>query len=123
MAIDAQGARGAVADYEGRQRVFHPRDGSADVPFGTRFMPSRPTVHVYDAEGATVRRVGSEAFAEAFWCDLAFSADGRHLLISPHNWTSRGLGGQPFLPADEGARTLYVLDIAAGGLQAARHGS
>jgi len=122
VAIDAQGARVAVADYEGRQRVFHPRDGSADVPFGTRFMPSRPTVHVYDAAGATVRRVGPEAFPEAFWCDLAFSADGQHLLISPHNWTSRGLGGQPFLPADEGARTLYVLDIAAGGLQAVRLG-
>ena len=112
VAIDAAGERIAVADYEGWQRVFHPRDGSEDIPFGTRFMPSRPTIHVYDAEGNTLCRVGPEAFAEPFWCDLAFSADGRKLLISPHNWTSRGLGGQPFLPADADARTLYVLDIA-----------
>ena len=100
--------------------MFHPRDGSEDIPFGTRFMPSRPTIHLYDAEGKTFRRIGPEAFAEAFWCDLAFSADGRKLLIWPHNWTSRGLAGQPFLPADDHARTLYILDVAGGGLQAVR---
>jgi glyoxylase-like metal-dependent hydrolase (beta-lactamase superfamily II) len=120
VAIDAAGKRVAVADYEGRQRVFHPRDGSEDVSFGTRFMPSHPTVHVYDAEGKVLWRVGPESFAEAFWCELTFSPDGRTLLIWPHNWTSRGLGGQPLLPADRQARTLYVLDIAGGGLRTVR---
>lgn len=120
LAVDTAGRRIAAADYEGWQRVFHPRDGSADRSFGTRFMPSRPTVHVYDAEGNSRCRVEPEAFAEAFWCDLTFSADGRKLLIWPHNWTSRGLGGQSLLPADEDARTLYVLDIADGRLRAVR---
>ena len=120
VAIDAAGERIAVADYEGWQRVFHPRDGSADIPFGTRFMPSRPDHSRLRRRRQTIRRVGPEAFAELFWCDLAFSADGRQLLIWPHNWTSRGLGGQPFLPADETARTLYVLDIARGGLRTVR---
>lgn len=120
VAVDAAGRRIAVADYEGYERVFHPRDGSEGRPFGTRFMPSRPTIHVYDAQGNTVRRVGPQAFSEAFWCDMAFSGDGRRLLIWPHNWTSRGLAGQPRLPADEHARTLYVLDIAGGALQALR---
>ncbi len=120
LAIDAAGEHIAVADFEGWQRVFHPRDGSEDIPFGTRFMPSRPTIHLYDAEGKTLRRIGPEAFAEAFWCDLAFSADGRKLLIWPHNWTSRGLAGQPLLPADDHARTLYILDVAGGGLRAIR---
>jgi len=120
VAVDAAGERIAAADYEGWQRAFHPRDGSRDKPFGTRFMPSRPTIHIYDAEGNAIRRVGPKAFSEAFWCDLAFSSDGRRLLIWPHNWTSRGLGGQPFLPADENARTLYVLDITSGDLQAVR---
>ncbi len=118
VAVDAAGEHIAVADFEGWQRVFHPRDGSDDIPFGTRFMPSRPTIHVYDAQGKTVRRIGPEAFAEALWCDLAFSADGRKLLVWPHNWTSRGLAGQPLLPADEHARTLHVLDLADGGLKA-----
>ena len=120
VAIDAQGEQIAVADYEGWRRIFHPRDGSDDKHFGTRVMPSRPTIHVYDADGKTIRRVGPEAFDQAFWCDLAFSADGRKLLIWPHQWTSRGLGGQPFLPADKDARTLYVLDLTGGGLHAVR---
>ncbi len=120
VAIDSRGAQIAVADYQGWQRMFQPRDGSADIPFGTRFMPSHPTIHIYDSAGNTLRRIGPDAFAEAFWCDLAFSADGQELLISPHSWTSRGLAGQPFLPADANARTLYVLDIASGELRAVR---
>ena len=120
VAVDAAGQRIAAADYEGWQRVFHPRDGGNDIPFGTRFMPSRPTIHVYGAEGDALRRIGPEAFAEPFWCDLTFCDEGRKLLIWPHNWTSRGLAGQPFLPAAENARTLYVLDVAGGGLEAVR---
>ena len=120
VAIDEPGERIAVADYQGWQRVFHPRDGSADIPFGTRFMPSRPTIHIYDAAGRTIRRVGPESFATPFWCDLTFFADAQKLLISPHNWTSRGLAGQSLLPADADARTLYLLDIYSGALQAVR---
>jgi metallo-beta-lactamase class B len=114
VAIDSSGERIAVADYQGWQRVFHPRDGSDDIRFGLRFMPSRPTIHVYDSDGKQIRRIGPEAFAEPLWCDLAFSPEGDKLLISPHHWTSRGLAGQPFLPADENARTLYVLDLSRG---------
>ncbi|MBM4042707.1 MAG: MBL fold metallo-hydrolase [Planctomycetes bacterium] len=131
VAIDDAGEQVAVADYEGWQRVFRPRDGGPEVPSVPRIMPSRPTIHVYDADGKTIRRVGPEAFGlgvppsggspedrlkaglRTGWCDLAFSPDGKRLLISPHNWTSRGLGRQALLPADEGAHTLYVLDIAA----------
>ncbi|HUT35884.1 MAG TPA: FG-GAP-like repeat-containing protein [Planctomycetota bacterium] len=120
VAIDELGEQVAVADYEGRQRLFAPRDGSAEIPFGLRVMPSRPTVHVYDADGKPVCRVGPERFREPFWCDLAFSPDGRELLISPHNWTSRGLAGQPLLPADEAATDAYVLDISKGDLEALR---
>jgi len=83
-------------------------------------MPRESRIHVYDAKGNTIRRVGPEAFSEAFWCDLAFSDDGRKLLIWPHNWTSHGLAGQPFLPANENARTLYVLDMPGGNLRAVR---
>jgi glyoxylase-like metal-dependent hydrolase (beta-lactamase superfamily II)/outer membrane protein assembly factor BamB len=110
-AIDAAGKRIAVADYEGWQRVFHPRDGGEDVVFGTRVMPSRPTIHVYDAEGKTLCRIAPDAFGEAFWAEMTFSGDGRKLFVWPHQWTSRGLGGMPFLPADEGTRTLYVVDV------------
>ena len=120
VAIDAAAEKIAVADYQGWQRVFHPRDGSPDIPFGTRFMPSRPTIHVYTAEGKTIRRVAPEALrgpSGAIWLSRP-TAD--KLLIWPHNWTSRGLAGQPLLPADDDARNLYVLDIAGGGLHSVR---
>jgi len=120
VAIDREGEQAAVADYEGWQRVFRPRDGSAEIVFGLRIMPSRPTIHVYNIDGKRVRRLGPESFREPFWCDLAFSPDGRKLLIAPHNWTSRGLGGQPLLPADESARNLYLLDIGTGKVAIAR---
>jgi len=120
VAVDTAGDRIAVADYEGWQRVFHPRDGGPDRPFGTRFMPSRPTLHIFDAEGNSVRRIGPDAFPEAFRCNLTFSTDGLKLLIWPHNWTSRGLGGQPFLPNRKNACTLYVLDIASGVIRTVR---
>ena len=120
VAIDRRGEQIAAADYKAWQRVFHPRDGSRDIPFGTRFMPARPTIHIYDSRGNVVRRFGPEKFSEAFWCDLAFSPDGRTLLVSPHNWTSRGLGGQPILPADQSARTLYLCNIASGDVRAIR---
>ena len=113
VAIDAEGEQVAVADSEGWQRVFRPRDRGAQygtVLFRSRFMPSRPTIHVYGPDDKPLRRVGPEAFAEPFWCDLAFSPDSKKLLISPHNWACRGLGGKPFLPADENARSLYLLD-------------
>ncbi|HEY3322828.1 MAG TPA: FG-GAP-like repeat-containing protein [Planctomycetota bacterium] len=120
LALSTASDQLAVADYAGWQRVFSPRDGSDSIHFGTRFMPSRPTIHIYDAAGKTIRRIGPESFSEPFWCDLTFSPDGSKLLIWPHNWASRGLGGQPLLPADEKCRTLYVLDIASGALQASQ---
>jgi glyoxylase-like metal-dependent hydrolase (beta-lactamase superfamily II) len=110
VAIDWDTGCVAAADYQGWQRVFHPRDGGEDVRYGLRFTPSRPTIHVYDSEGKLICRVDSKALGEAFWCDLAFSPEG-YLFIWPHHWTSRGLAGQPFLPADDDARTIYILDV------------
>ncbi|HPD15279.1 MAG TPA: FG-GAP-like repeat-containing protein [Planctomycetota bacterium] len=112
VAIDREGEQVAVADYEGWQRVFRPSDGSAEFPSVPRIMSSRPTIHVYDADGKVVCRIGPESFKEPLWCDLAFSPDGKQLLISPHMWPSRGLGGRPLLPADEGTTAAYILDIA-----------
>jgi glyoxylase-like metal-dependent hydrolase (beta-lactamase superfamily II) len=118
VAIDRAGKQIAVADYEGWERVLLP---PGDRPFtakqgklGFRFMPARPTVSVYDADGKRIRLFSSHNFKEPFWCDLAFAADGANVLVSPHNWTSRGLAGQPFLPADEGARNAYLLKPGSG---------
>ena len=83
-------------------------------------MPLRPTIHVYDADGNTLRRIGPEAFGEAVLVRADFlgrRAEAVHLaaqLDQPRT------GRQPFLPADADARTLYVLDVASGALQSVR---
>jgi len=120
VAIHPAGDRIATADYEGWQRVFRPREGGPEIPFGLRFMPSRPTIHVYGQDGQLIRRVGPETFGETFWCDLAFSDNGQELFIWPHNWACRGLAGQTVLPADERARDLYVLAVESGDLRVRR---
>jgi glyoxylase-like metal-dependent hydrolase (beta-lactamase superfamily II) len=114
VAVDGEGQRVAAADYQGWQRQFAASGLRRSQSYGVRFTPSRPTIHVYDAQGKTLRRFGPETFREAFWCDLAFCGDGSKLLAFPHSWTCRGLAGQTILPADAGARSLYVLDVATG---------
>jgi hypothetical protein len=78
-------------------------------------MPGRPTITVYDAGGEVVRRFDTSAFTEPVWVDLAFLPGDGMLVAFPHRWTSRGLGGQPFLPADDDPRTVWLLDVATGG--------
>ena len=102
LAVALDPGRVAAADYQGWVRR------------GVRFMPSRPTVHVYDRKGKRIQRFGPDSFAKPFWCELAFSSDGASVLAWPRNWTCRGLAGQTILPADEDIRKLYLLDIATG---------
>ncbi len=109
VAVNAAGDRFASADYQGWDRYFPLRSDHA-----LRFVPSHPTVQVYDAAGTVLRRFGPESFREPFWCDLAFLPDSDLLLAYPRSWTSRGLAGLGFLPADEAARTLYVLAVGSG---------
>ena len=114
VAIDRSGQRVAAADYQGYERRFLPRGLRRAQSYGVRFMPARPAIQVYDAEGQLLRRWEPTTFAEPFWCDLSFSADGRTLIVVPHSWTCRGLAGQPILPADATAQSMYLLDIASG---------
>lgn len=116
IAIDREGKRVAVADYEGYERFVLPRTPDERLlPFrsiGVRFNPSRPTVRIYDA-GQEVRRFDPASFEKAGWLDLAFSGSG-DVIAYPHHWASRGLAARPFLPADDDARTLYLLSAKSG---------
>ena len=119
LALDTDAAgtvrRVATADYVGFQRRLH---DSADVGrrSSTRFLPTRPAVSVYDRDGRLLREFARERFDRPLWIDLQFLPGGRQLVAYPHHWLSRGLGGQPFLPADDGANSVYLLDIQSGGL-------
>jgi len=108
----------AAADYQGWHRWVRSNASRADESRCVRFMPSRPTVRVYDGSGREIRVFPPERFAKPGWFDLLFFAGGNRLLARPHHWTSRGLAGQTRLPADDNARELYVLDVETGAVRA-----
>jgi glyoxylase-like metal-dependent hydrolase (beta-lactamase superfamily II) len=103
----------ATADYAGWQRTIQdPADIGRRVP--AWFPATRPLVSVYDREGKLLREFPETSFENPGWLDLLFIPNGQQLVAYPHHWTSRGLAGQSFLPADDNARTLYRLDITSG---------
>ncbi|MGA2621181.1 MAG: FG-GAP-like repeat-containing protein [Thermoguttaceae bacterium] len=115
---DATGAvrRVATADYAGWQRWMH---DPADIGrrSSTRFLPTRPAVSVYDRNGKLVREFAPDLFDRPLWVDLQFLPGGQQLVAYPHHWLSRGLGGQSFLPADDRASSVYLLDVGSGRAQ------
>lgn len=106
--------RVAAADYRGWQRWIRSSATLREQNYGTRFMPAPPTVTVYDAQGMPLRRFGPEAFGRSCWVDLSFLPGGKQLIAFPHHWTCRGLAGQPFLPVDDDANVLWLLDVETG---------
>jgi metallo-beta-lactamase class B len=104
----------AAADYQGWQRWVRSSATLKEDNQGLRFMPAKPTVTVYDENSQVVQRFAADQFQAAFWCDLQFAEDGKKLVVWPHSWKCRGLAGQPLLPADDHADTLYFLDVASG---------
>lgn len=118
VAMDRAGKQVAAADYQGYERFVLPRTPDEALhplrSLGVRFTSSRPAVHVYDEQGKLIRTFAPSTFEKPFWGDLTFLENGDKLLAYPHHWASRGLAGQPCLPADDDAKTLYVLSIRDG---------
>src|SRR5262245_15601253 len=104
----------AVADYQGWQRRVRSSATRKEEDQGLRFLPTRPTITVYDESGKTVRRFAPEKLPAPFWCAMRFSADGKRLEVWTRHWKCRGLAGQSALPTDEHADTLCALSIGAG---------
>ncbi|MCH8923831.1 MAG: VCBS repeat-containing protein [Planctomycetes bacterium] len=107
----------ATADYCGWQRWIRSSATGREQNYGTRFVPAPPTVTVYDATGKTLQRFGPKLFGKPTWVDLAFLPGANQLVAYPHHWTCRGLAGQPILPADDDARTLWLLDVEGGNVR------
>jgi glyoxylase-like metal-dependent hydrolase (beta-lactamase superfamily II) len=105
----------ATADYQGWQRWIRSSATLKEQNYGTRFLPSKPTVTIYDSQGRLVRRFLPALFGQPEWLDLEFLPGGKQLVAYPHQTKARGLAGQSILPADdEDARWLYRLDIESG---------
>jgi metallo-beta-lactamase class B len=116
VAIHSNGAKKliAVADYQGWQRWVRSSATMKEENQGPRFMPTKPTITIYDESGKTVQRFALEKLRAPFWCRMQFSADGKRLDVWTGHWKCRGLAGQPTLPTDEHADTLYRLSLANG---------
>jgi metallo-beta-lactamase class B len=116
VAIHSDGAKKviAAADYQGWQRWVRSSATLKEDNQGLRFVPTRPTVTVYDETGKSIRRFGPEEFKAPFWCAMRYWMNGKRLEIWTRHWQCRGLAGQPTLPTDESAETLYNLSLVAG---------
>lgn len=104
----------AAADYQGWQRWVRSSATMKEDNQGLRFMPTKPTVTVYDDAGKVVQKFGAQRFLREFWGEMRFAAEGKKLYVWPHHWACRGLAGQSTLPADEHANIIYSLPVAQG---------
>jgi len=79
VAIHSEGPKKliAVADYQGWQRWVRSSATMKEENQGLRFMPTKPTITVYDDSGKTVQRFAVEKFMAPFWCKMQFAADGK----------------------------------------------
>jgi metallo-beta-lactamase class B len=113
VAIHSEGTKKliAVADYQGWQRWVRSSATMKEDNQGLRFMPTKPTITIYDEAHKVIRRSEANELQAAFWCDMRF-ADARQLILWPHSWKCRGLAGQPLLPADDHAQGLCYLKLA-----------
>src|SRR5262249_16447271 len=116
VAIHSEGKkkRIAVADYQGWQRWVRSSATMKDENQGLRFVPTKPTIKVYDEAGKVVTAFATREFNNLLWCDLKFSANGKELYAWPHHWKTRGIAGHAILLADERTSGLYQLDVAGG---------
>ena len=77
VAIHSDGAKKliAAADYQGWQRWVRSSATIKDDNQGLRFVPTKPTVTVYNEAGKIVERFAGK-FNEKLWTNLAFAEDG-----------------------------------------------
>src|SRR5262249_13316892 len=104
----------AAADYQGWQRWARSSATLKEENLGLRFLPTKPTITVYDETYKIVQQFAASEFQAALWCDMHFASDGKTLVVWPHSWKCRGLAGQSLLPTDDHADRLYSLDVASG---------
>jgi glyoxylase-like metal-dependent hydrolase (beta-lactamase superfamily II) len=102
VAIHSSGGKRLIAavDYQGWQRWVRSSATMKDDNQGLRFMPTKPTITVYDEAGK----------------------DGKSVRLTQHHWRCRGLARQPILPADDLAFGLWDLNLKTGRVVIAEFG-
>ena len=110
VALNGDGSEAAITEYGGWLRVKRERGiGSWNpdhpVPFCTR---QRGWLRVFGAGGKELVR--TELPGEGL-SEVRLNRQGNTLWCAPLSWFARGLAGRPWLPADQGAKTMFVYDL------------
>ncbi|NBR85833.1 MAG: MBL fold metallo-hydrolase [Verrucomicrobia bacterium] len=112
VALNADGSRVALVEY-GVQIWTRsgPAIGKWDPPIHTlNFVPTqRGRLRVFDGSGKEILR---EWLPEAGLFEVGFGGDADAVWCWPTSWFARGMAGEPWLPVQADARTVYRVDLA-----------
>lgn len=113
VALSADGSRVAVVEYAVQVWTrTGPAIGKWDPPIhALNFVPTqRGRLRVFDANGKELLR---EWLPEAGLFDVGFGGDADAVWCWPASWFARGMAGEPWLPVQANARTVYRVNVPA----------
>ena len=113
VALNADGSRVALVEYAVQVWTrTGPAIGKWDPPIHTlNFVPTqRGRLRVFDGNGRELLR---EWLPQAGLFEVGFGGDADAVWCWPASWFARGMAGEPWLPVQVDARTVYRVDVAA----------
>ena len=113
VALSADGARVAFVEYAVQVALrTGPAIGKWDPPIhALNFVPKqRGRLRVFDGNGKELLR---EWLPEAGLFEVGFGGDADAVWCWPASWFARGMAGEPWLPVQADARTVYRVEVAA----------
>jgi glyoxylase-like metal-dependent hydrolase (beta-lactamase superfamily II) len=110
VALSGDGSRAAVSEYGGWLRIKRERGiGSWNPDHPVPFCPrQRGWLRVFGTFGEELAR--AELPADGLF-EVHLNRRGDTAWCVPMSWFARGLAGQPWLPTDDAAHTVFVYDV------------
>jgi glyoxylase-like metal-dependent hydrolase (beta-lactamase superfamily II) len=121
VALSGDGSRVALVEYAAQVWTrTGPAIGKWDPPIHTlNFVPTqRGRLRVFDGNGKELLR---EWLPEAGLFEVGFGGEADAVWCWPASWFARGMAGDPWLPVQAEARTVYRVDIEALGVERVTH--
>jgi glyoxylase-like metal-dependent hydrolase (beta-lactamase superfamily II) len=113
VALSADGSRVALVEYAVQVWTrTGPAIGKWDPPIhALNFVPTqRGRLRVFDSQGKELLR---EWLPGAGLFEVGFGGDKDAVWCWPASWFARGMAGEPWLPVQADARTVYRVNVAA----------
>lgn len=113
VAMNSDGSRVAIIEYAVQVWIrTGPAIGKWDPPIhALNFLPhQRGRLRVFDGSGKELLR---ESLPEPGLFEVGFSGDADGVWCWPASWFARGMGGEPWLPAQADARTVYRVGVSS----------